>query len=376
MKITQYRNEGKTQTQRILEFETAVEAMRTEVSSRPVSNLRNILQYAMAGQNFSEVKKLPRLVFGGVFRKDGSQQILSSYNGCVTIEVNNLANANEAAQIRERASQLPQTLLAFIGSSDKSVKIVVPFTLPDSTLPQSRKLAEMFHAQAYREAVKWYQPQLKREIELKEPLLEYGCRMSFDPSLYHNPDAVPIRLEQPVSMPAEPTFDEERQQMSDPLQRLLPGYERSHIISTLFSTSMWDALNTVGKVEWESGKVLPFLIKLAENCYRSGIPEEDAIKWTLMYYNLNKYELEVRTNFRSIYTISNKFGGKPCISSSMTLVAQMEEFMKRRYQLRRNTVKGMVEYRELKSFYFDFRPVNKQALNTICLDALAEGLPS
>jgi len=50
--------------------------------------------------------------------------------------------------------------------------------------------------------------------------------------------------------------------------------------------------------------------------------------------------------------------------------------MKRRYQLRRNTVKGMVEYRELKSFYFDFRPVNKQALNTICLDALAEGLPS
>jgi len=88
------------------------------------------------------------------------QQICHSYNGCVTIEVNNLANANEAAQIRERASQLPQTLLAFIGSSGKSVKIVVPFTLPDSTLPQNRKLAEMFHAQAYREAVKWYQPQL------------------------------------------------------------------------------------------------------------------------------------------------------------------------------------------------------------------------
>lgn len=49
MKITQYRNDGKTQTQRILEFETAVDAMRTEVSSRPVSNLRNVLQYAMAG---------------------------------------------------------------------------------------------------------------------------------------------------------------------------------------------------------------------------------------------------------------------------------------------------------------------------------------
>jgi len=376
MKITQYRNDGKTQTQRTLEFKTAVEALRTETSSRPVSNLRHVLQYATPGQNFPEVKKLPRLVFGGAFRKDGSQQIMSSYNGCVTIEVNNLANNNEAAQIREIASRLPQTLLAFIGSSDRSVKIVVPFTLPDSTLPQNRTQAEMFHAQAYREAVKWYQPQLKREIELKEPLLERGCCMSFDPSLYHNPDAAPIRIEQPVRMPAEPTYEEERQAISDPLQRLLPGYERSHAISTLFNTSMWNTIETVGKVDWEGGDVLPFLIKLAENCYRSGIPEEDAIKWTLMYNDLNKYELEVRTNFRNIYTLSNKFGDKPCIPSSMTLVAQMEEFMKRRYQLRRNTIKGLVEYRELRSFYFNFRPVNKQALNTICLDALAEGLPS
>lgn len=39
MKITQYRNNGKTQTQRTLELETAVEAMRTETGSLPVTSL-------------------------------------------------------------------------------------------------------------------------------------------------------------------------------------------------------------------------------------------------------------------------------------------------------------------------------------------------
>lgn len=376
MKITQCRNDGKIQTQRTIELEAAVDAIRIEIKSRPISTLREHLQYACPGERCPQVQKVPKLIFGGAFRRNGDQQVMTEYNGWLTIEVNNLTGCKEAARIRERASGMPQTLLAFIGSSDKSVKIVVPFTLMDGTLPQTRELAETFHAQAYREAVKWFQPQLKREIELKEPTLDYGCRMSFDPGIYYNPGVVAIRMEQPVRMPAEPTYEEERQAVSDPLQRLLPGYERSHVISTLFNTSMWDAINAVDGVNWESGELLPFLIKLADNCHHSGIPEEDAVRWTLLYNDLGKYELEIRTSFRNTYTAAKKFGGKPCISSSMTLVAQMEEFMQRRYQLRRNTVKGLVEYRELKSFYFDFRPLSKQAVNSICLNALAEGLPS
>jgi predicted P-loop ATPase len=54
----------------------------------------------------------------------------------------------------------------------------------------------------------------------------------------------------------------------------------------------------------------------------------------------------------------------------------MEEFMQRRYQLRRNVLKNQVEYREVMSFYFDFRSVNKQAMNSICMNAISEGLPS
>ncbi len=374
MKITSYRNTGGTETQRILTLENALNAMRTETKSKPVSALRHNLQFIPPGVRSDYTEKLPIFIFGGVYKKTGSEQVLTCYNGLITLEVNKLTGINEARKLRDLASTFPQTLACFVGASGKSVKIIIPFTLPDGILPKSPEQINIFHAQAYRDAVKWYQPQLRREIDLKKPVPERGCRMSYDPELYYNPGAAAIRMEQPLRMPEEATFTEILQTTNDPLLRLLPGYERNRIISTLFDTCLLEALNLIGGINWEKDDLKPFLTKLAENCYQSGIPEEEAVKWTLLHRDLKRYEIQIRTNFRSVYTLSRKFGGKPCITSSMTLVAQLEEFMKRRYQFRRNTIKGLVEYRELKSFYFDFRPVTKQVMNSISLNATAEGL--
>lgn len=374
MKITQYRNDGKKQTQRTMELEAGLEAMRTETKSQPISNMRELLTVARPGEKYDWVKRVPMIIFGCALRKDANGEQIMNYNGLITLEVNKLAGRKEAAQIRTKAKELPQTLLAFIGSSNKTVKIIVPFTLPDGKLPQTREQIEMFHAQAYREAVKWYQPQLNREIELKRPMPEQGCRMTFDPNLYHNPQAVAIRIEQPIQMPAEPTYEERRQAIANPLQRLLPGYERHHIIATLFSTSLNHALEQTGGIEDWTKELLPFFIKLAENCYLSGIPEEDAVRWTLKYNDLEKYEIEIRSSFHTAYIMKRRFGSHPCIPAPMTLVAQLEEFMQRRYHFRYNTLKGVVEYRELKSLYFDFRPLTRQTMNSIGLNAQYEGL--
>lgn len=374
MKITSYRKVEEACTQRVLELETALNALRTETKAQPVSTLRRNLYYNSGKSRCEFAEKLPVFVFAGVFKKKGGGQELVTYNGLVILEINKLTGIKEATELRNFVSTFPQTLLAFIGSSGKSVKLIVPFRLTDGTLPEDYEQIKMFHAQAYRDAVKWYQAPLKRDIELKKPIINRGCRLSYDPDLYYNPQAAAIRIEQPVRMPAEPTFQEVQQVVKDPLQRLIPGYERNNIISTLFDTSLIEALNIIGGVDWEKDELKPFLTKLGENCHQSGIPEEEAIKWTLLHRDLRKWEMQIRANFRSVYLIGNKFGGKPCITSSMTLVAQLDEFMQRRYQFRRNAIKGMVEYREVKSFYFDFRPLTKEAMNSISLDATAEGI--
>lgn len=375
MKITQYRDDEKTQrqTQRTISMEVAVEAMRTEIKSQPLTNMRNKLSYARAGVKYDYVQKVPRMAFCATFRQSESTQEMTAYNGLVMLEINNLANQKEAKELRNLAASLPQTYLSFMGSSGKSVKILIPFTLMDGTLPQSPEHINFFHAQAYREAIKWYQPQLKMEIELRKPTPDLTVRMTYDPTLYYNPDAMPIRIEQPLRMPDEPTFAEAKQQSNDPLERLLPGYERYYIIDNLFETCLWDAINEINGIRSDED-LQPFFTRLAENCFRSGIPEEDGVRYTLRKWELRNYELLTRNTFRTTYALGKKFGGKPCITSTMSLTVQLEEFMQRRYQLRRNTIKGVVEYHERKSFRFDFQPLTKQVINSITMNALKEGI--
>lgn len=66
------------------------------------------------------------------------------YNGLVLMDVGNLADREEAVEVKRLASLAPQTMAAFVGSSGKSVKILVPFVLPDGSLPEKRELASCF----------------------------------------------------------------------------------------------------------------------------------------------------------------------------------------------------------------------------------------
>lgn len=70
--------------------------------------------------------------------------------------------------------------------------------------------------------------------------------MSYDPDLYYNPDALPIRLEQPLQMPAPVTTREAHDAETDPLLRMAPGYERYKRISLLYETSLTDTFRQVG----------------------------------------------------------------------------------------------------------------------------------
>ena len=52
----------------------------------------------------------------------------------------------------------------------------------------------------------------------------------------------------------------------------------------------------------------------------------------------------------------------------------MEEFMKRRYEFRYNTVQDDLEYRQRDSVHFCIKPVDKRVRNSIAINALKEGI--
>ena len=158
MRITQVRDDGKVNTMRTLKIERLVEQMKKETKAQPVSNMREVLPYMLPGDKNDSIEKVPKILPAAVFVRENGVMAMSEYNGIVMLQVNGLSGHMEADEVKERVKELPQTYLAFIGSSGKSVKIWVRFTYPDNRLPDNREQAEVFHAHAYRLAVKYYQP--------------------------------------------------------------------------------------------------------------------------------------------------------------------------------------------------------------------------
>lgn len=373
MRITQLRDDGKVNTLRTLKIEQLVELMKTETKAQLVSNMREILPLLLPGDKNDYVQKVPKILPAAAFARKNGVMTMTEYNGIVMLQVNGLSGSMEADDVKERVRELPQTLLAFTGSSGKSVKIWVRFTYPDDRLPDTREQAELFHAHAYRLAVKYYQPQLPFDIELKEPSLEQYCRLTFDPQLYFNPQAMPVYMKQPASLPGETTFRERVQAETSPLQRLAPGYESYEALSVLFEAAFARALDE--QEENQPGNDMhSLLVRLSEHCFRAGIPQEDTVRWARAHYRLPKDEFLVRETVKNVYRTCEGFASKSSLLPEQLFVMQTDEFMKRRYEFRFNVLTACVEYRERNSFNFYFRSVDKRVLASITMNAMYEGI--
>lgn len=373
MRITQIRDDGKVNTLRTLKIEQLVELMKVETKAQLVSGMREVLPYILPGDKNDYVQKVPKLLPAAAFVRKNGIMTMDEYNGVVMIQVNNLSGLMEADEVKERVKELPQTYLAFTGSSGKSVKIWVRFTYPNDLLPADREQAELFHAHAYRLAVKFYQPQLPFDIELKELSLEQYCRLTFDPDLYFNPEAMPIYMKQPMAMPGETTYREQVQAEASPMQRLAPGYDKHHALSVLFEAAFARALDDQGSY-FPGNDIHSLLVCLAGHCFRAGIPEEDTVRWSRAHYRLPNDDLLIRETVKNVYRTCEGFADKSSLLPEQLFVMQMDEFMKRRYEFRFNQLTSQVECRQRNSFDFYFRPVDRRLMASITMNAQYEGL--
>ena len=112
-----------------------------------------------------------------------------AYNGIVVLELNGLSSYEEAVRLKGEAMRMPETLMAFLGASGRSVKIVCRGELFEGGLPEQQEDIERFHANLYNTARQAYQNQFHVDIEYLEPRLDRVVYMSADPEMYYNPQA-------------------------------------------------------------------------------------------------------------------------------------------------------------------------------------------
>ena len=192
-----YRN---TETLRVLELDEVAQKLQSNEYIKDITDLREeypLLELqqkedgSMSGaKRYTE--KIPKLCFSAQMENRNHRRVILNYTGLVMLEVNNLTDYEEADAIRRGAGQIPQTLLAFVGASGRSVKIVCRGELFEGALPEGEEDIRRFHTNLYEKARMAYNVWLGVAVEKLEPMLERTCYLSYDPSLLYNPMAQPF----------------------------------------------------------------------------------------------------------------------------------------------------------------------------------------
>ena len=278
------------------DMEYIVGLLKNGKDAEAILSVRRKLNMAFLARTTDLSGKLPVLAFGSTFKKNGDGIQLRRYNGYVLLEVNGLESQSEAEAVRREAAALPQTLLAFVGLSGRSVKIVVPFVLPDGSLPKKEEQARMFHAAAYQLAVRHYQPQLGSIISLKEPFLSRGCRMSVDPDAYYNPEALPLQVKLPPAPSAKPGRPKGR--------KAKPGR---------YTATAGKAAEVSGKrledegIRYEPGHHNEYVMRTGYLFNLYGVPEAEAVAWAIEAF-ADYGAATVESTFRSCYAGEEEHG--------------------------------------------------------------------
>ena len=331
--------------------------------------------------------QLERICFASEFDNYRGERRQLGYNGLVVIEKNGLETYEQAVEIRNKVSRMPQTMMAFLGASGKSVKIVVrgelfrpPLTPPTQEgkqLPIGEEEIQQFHHNIYETARQAYQSQFGIEIEYLEPRLDRTVYMSADPEIYFNPEAMPFYGD---SQPKEPIG---HVNISDKSDSLMPGrtINRTYRLNWLFIVE-----NVLGKYFDlpDADRQESLLMMVASACLAEGIPMARGIEMTLEHPVLNSDELLVRKTFSTVYAVSlqedylEKHKPKPLASVPKETIQAMqtEIFLNANFELRKNLMTGVAEYREKYAEDQTFKPLTEEVRNDMTLRAMELGLKS
>ena len=402
-KITLMKNYRQQETLRLLELTELVSLIRGDEYRTTVDELRKLypmldLQREADGSVTGAEKvlrDLPRICFASELSNRNHQRVTLGYTGLVLLEVNNLTGYEEAAAIRRGAGEVPQTLMAFVGASGRSVKIVCRGELfpseqegakdlqgqplPSALLPQTPESIALFHENLYERARLAYNTQLGVTIEKLEPGLDRTCYMSVDADAVYNPMAIPIyaRAEKPTKALSlvRPSTAEAHE--------VTPGQSRFITLHHIFEYNLEKAYDEcMGVTDADEHHHL-LLTRLAIHCLETGIPMAIAKRMTrYRAYGIGDDDLLIDKVFGNVYrpTLVKRYeernGYRPDknIPPETLLTMKIDIFLNENYEIRKNVMRGVAEFRERTGIGFSYRDLTEEARNSITMRALIQGI--
>ena len=393
-KITLLKPYRQQETLRVLELTDVIEMIRGNEYRQVVDELRRLYPVfdltrqpdgSVAGADMT-INKLPRLCFASVMENRNHQRVTLGYTGMVLLEVNNLTGYDEAEAIRTGAGEVPQTLMAFVGASGRSVKIICRGELFPSErskddnmpLPSEPDKISDFHENLYERARLAYNAQLGVNVEKLEPRLDRTCYLSTDAEAVYNPVAIPFyaRAEKPtqaLSLVRTSTLEKD-----DPHSSQSRYFTMHHIFEFNLSKA-YDECEGLEDDELQHAVIT----RLAVHCLETGIPMAIAKRMArYSAYALGDDDLLINKVFENVYRpqivkrYEERNGYKPekNIPQETLLTMKIDMFLMENYEIRKNVMRGVAEFRERTGIGFSFRDLTDEARNSITMKALRQGI--
>ena len=383
MKVSFLKKDGKKEVINRVEVGAIATAIKEGAMENAVRRLREVyhlmsIHRKADGQivtNWVGGVRLPRICFAADYRMLKGEWRMMAYSGLVVLEVNDLSTYEKAVEIRELAKQMPETMLCFLGGSGRSVKIVCRGELFGGGLPEGEAEIRQFHLNLYNTARRAYQNQFGFDIEFLEPLITRTVYMSADPEMGINMQARPFYADtehheqpQPVSISREEDI-------------LMPGrtVTRTYHLNWTFivETIMGHYFDLP-----DEDKTAKLLMQIASACLDQGIPLAHAQGLTLLHPVLNTDRLLVEKIFQTVYSVAeqehyrktHKIRPLKSVPDDTLNQIRTEIFLNSHYEMRKNLLTGVAEYRKKFSDNQDFKPLTPEVRNSMSLTATEMGL--
>ena len=400
MNVTLLKKDGRKEVINRVELADMANAIKTGSIEKAVRHTREVyhlvnphrLPDGQVAVQWEGGIRLPRICFAADYIKRKEQWQRVAYNGLVVLEVNGLPTYEKAVEIREYAKKLPETMLCFLGGSGRSVKIVCRGELyPEGSstptaplkgagsgsakLPTDENDIRQFHLNLYNTARRAYQNQFGFDIPFLEPRLDRTVYMSADPEMGFNPDARPFYADTESHEQPQPVV------ISREEDSLMPGrtVTRTYHLNWTFITET--VLGHYFDLPDEN-KEATLLMQIASMCLDQGIPKAHAQGLTMLHPVLNRDKLLVEKIFQAVYSVAEqedyreKHKIKPLKSVPEDTIQAMktEIFLNSNFDMRKNLLTGVAEYREKFSDDQRFKPLTDEVRNDMTLRATELGL--
>jgi len=383
MKITLLKKEGRKEVINRVELVEMASAIKNGMIKNTVRQTREVYHLMNPhrlgdGQISTQLEggiKLPRICFVADYQNRKGDWRMLAYNGLVVLEVNDLQTYERAVEIRELAKKMPETLMCFLGGSGRSVKIVCRGELFEGGLPTGEQNIRQFHQNLYNTARMAYQNQFGFDIQFLEPRLDRTVYMSADPEMGYRADARPFYADtKDHTLPQSVTISRDE-------DHLMPG----RTVTRTYHLNWTFIVETVMGHYFDlpdENKEAELLMQIAARCLDEGIPQAHAKGLTMLHPVLNRDKMLVEKIFQTVYSVTEqedyreKHKIKPLKSVPEDTIQAMktEIFLNSNFDMRKNLLTGVAEYREKFSNDQRFKPLTEEVRNDMTLRATELGL--